>query len=143
MTEVLFYEKPGCVNNTRQKTLLRGLGHQVEERDLLRTAWTPQRLVAFFGDLPVAQWFNVTAPRVKSGEIVPEATDAQTALGLMVADPLLIRRPLIETEFGRVAGFDPCEVLERLGVSLEPDVDLQTCVRGGVAPACPAPGGVP
>ena len=50
-------------------------------------AWTPERLLAFFGKHTVADWFNRAAPRVKSGEIVPEQLEANTALQLMLQDP--------------------------------------------------------
>lgn len=140
MTRILFYEKPGCVNNTRQKAVLRALGHEVVARDLLHTPWSAERLAPFFQGKHVPAWFNPSAPRIKSGEVVPALLDPVRALQLMIEDPLLIRRPLIETEFGVTAGFEEDEVLRRLGVRLEPDVDLQTCVRDPMAGAC-APGG--
>jgi len=58
-------------------------------------AWTKERLLAFFGNRPVPNG-STAPPKVKSGEVVPEALDADTALAMMIADPLLIRRPLIE-----------------------------------------------
>ena len=53
MATVTFYEKPGCINNTRQKKLLAAAGHQVEVKNLLTEAWQAERLRAFFGDMPV------------------------------------------------------------------------------------------
>jgi len=129
MTRVLFYEKPGCINNSRQKALLQGLGHEVVARNLLTEPWSAQRLRPFFGTLPVAQWFNVSAPRIKSGEVPYRDLDETQALRLLVDDPLLIRRPLIETEAGRLAGFDPCVLLAGLGVLFETGQDLQSCPR--------------
>jgi nitrogenase-associated protein len=129
MAAVLFYEKPGCINNTRQKAILLELGHEVSVRNLLTEPWSANRLRVFFGNQPVTAWFNSSAPRIKSGEVKPQGLGESEALALMVEDPLLIRRPLIETNFGRMAGFDPCEMLERLGVILESDQDLQTCSR--------------
>lgn len=106
MARVIFYEKPGCKNNTKQKTLLAAAGHELETYNLLTESWTVERLRLFFGDRPVVEWFNRTAPRVKSGEVVPENIDAETALTLMVSDPLLIRRPLIQVGARREVGFD-------------------------------------
>ncbi|WP_292258271.1 hypothetical protein [Marinospirillum sp.] len=34
--------------------------------------WTVERLRLFFGDLPLLQWFNPAAPRIKQGEVVPD-----------------------------------------------------------------------
>ena len=98
MARINFYEKPGCLNNTMQKKILRNAGHEVIEHNLLTEPWTPGRLRPFFASKQVAEWFNRSAPRVKSGEIVPESIDADRALALMIEDPLLIRRPLMATE---------------------------------------------
>jgi len=73
MAKVIFYEKPGCGGNARQKALLVSSGHALEVRNLLAEPWTAERLQAFFGSRPVAEWFNASAPRVKSGEIDPSA----------------------------------------------------------------------
>jgi len=72
MARIVFYEKPGCGNNTKQKALLAAAGHEVVARNLLAEPWTHERLLEFFGKRPVADWFNRAAPRVKDGEIVPE-----------------------------------------------------------------------
>ncbi len=106
MARVIFYEKPGCKNNTKQKTLLTAAGHEVVAFNLLTEPWTVERLRSFFGDRPVVEWFNRAAPRVQSGEIVPEKVDEQTALILMLRDPLLIRRPLMQVGDRREVGFD-------------------------------------
>jgi hypothetical protein len=42
---------------------------------LLTAAWKIETLRPFLGDLPVAEWFNYTAPRIKSGEIIPAQLD--------------------------------------------------------------------
>ncbi|MNN65155.1 hypothetical protein D3C81_1806360 [compost metagenome] len=54
----------------------------------------------------MAEWFNPAAPAVKSGAIDPQALDAEQALALLLAQPLLIRRPLISCGSLRMAGFD-------------------------------------
>ena len=117
MAIVTFYEKPGCGTNARQKLALANAGHTLEVRSLLTEPWTAERLRGFFGDTPVAAWFNPAAPKVKSGAVDPTAVDADTAIALMLAEPLLIRRPLVETDSGRCAGFDREPVLSLLGPS--------------------------
>ncbi|MGQ4647193.1 ArsC/Spx/MgsR family protein [Lyngbya aestuarii] len=106
MAKVIFYEKPGCINNTKQKALLKAAGHEVIAHNLLTQSWQVEELRLFFGELPVSEWFNRTAPRIKSGEVVPEKIDVETALALMVNDPILIRRPLIQVDERREVGFD-------------------------------------
>lgn len=142
MTTIIFYEKPGCATNTKQRQLLEAGGHQVIRRSLLAEPWTAERLQEFFKDKPVSEWFNRASPRIKSGEIDPQQVTADLALSLLLADPLLIRRPLIEIGSVLIAGFDP----KRLQVSIDlqpPDHsrDLQDCSRLSVPapnPAAPA-----
>ena len=67
MTGIVFYEKPGCANNARQKQILKAAGYEIIARDLLCTAWTAAALRAFFGELPVCDWFNRAAPPRKIG----------------------------------------------------------------------------
>jgi nitrogenase-associated protein len=139
MASILFYEKPGCANNSRQKALLAASGHEVEARDLLTEAWTPARLRPFFGGKPVSQWFNPAAPRVKSGEIRPETLTEETALDLMVADPLLIRRPLMQVGERQEAGFDQAVVEAWIGLAASAKPVPETCSRPAAEAGCPAP----
>ncbi|MBG1270352.1 ArsC/Spx/MgsR family protein [Nostoc sp. WHI] len=106
MARVIFYSKPSCKGGTKQKVLLTAAGHEVIPYNLLTEPWTVERLRSFFGDRSVAEWFNRSAPKVKSGEVVPEKIDAETALVLMLREPLLIRRPLLEVGDRREVGFD-------------------------------------
>jgi nitrogenase-associated protein len=131
MPHVIFYEKPGCANNARQKQLLEAAGHALEVHNLLAEAWTAERLRSFFGDAAVFDWFNKAAPKIKSGEIDPRTIDADSALALMLADPILIRRPLMEVEGRRGIGFDPVAVDAWIGLQAlkSPTADLETCRR--------------
>jgi nitrogenase-associated protein len=104
--EIKFYEKPGCTNNTRQKIMLLESGHVVTACSILKNAWTAETLKPFFNGLPVAEWFNMAAPRIKSGEVIPADFDENAAIQAMLADPLLIRRPLMEVDDTFICGFD-------------------------------------
>lgn len=138
VAHVDFYEKTGCINNTRQKLLLIEAGHRVYAHNLLTEPWTKARLLAFFGELAVPDWFNRSAPRVTSGEVVPELCSAEQALALMVKDPLLIRRPLMAVGESRKVGFDPTQVMEWIGLVGEADTegDLESCPRKGAYSEC-------
>ncbi|MBF0267012.1 MAG: hypothetical protein HQL44_00320 [Alphaproteobacteria bacterium] len=117
---VTFWEKPGCKGNARQKGLLVASGHRLDVRNLLEESWTLDLLNSFFEGLETKDWFNRSSPRIKSGEIVPENLGASDALRLMLTDPLLIRRPLMEADGKRCAGFEP----ERLKgwIDIRPDL---------------------
>ncbi|HEY0635283.1 MAG TPA: ArsC/Spx/MgsR family protein [Gammaproteobacteria bacterium] len=116
---ITFFEKPGCANNTRQKQWLGEQGVAVEAIDLLAYPWCETELLAFFGALPVSEWFNRSAPRVKSGEVVPEKLTQQAALPLLLQEPLLIRRPLLRRGDERRVGFDSEAIAAWLGLRAE------------------------
>lgn len=141
MATVMFYEKPGCINNTRQKQLLRQSGHEVIAKNLLEEEWDEGRLLLFFKGHPVAEWFNHSAPQVKSGEIDPKQISAKQALTLMLSNPLLIRRPLLQVGEHHQLGFDFKKVQGWIGL-FSPDEeealqqDLETCPRQHTAHSC-------
>ncbi len=141
MTHIVFFEKPGCAGNARQRKVLLASGHTLEPRDLLGTRWTREALLAFLAPLPVAQWFNRAAVRIKSGEVQPEALDAETALALLLSEPLLIRRPLMQRadDQSRHVGFDTAAVDAWVGLGTKPaSSSLEACASP--AQSCTSPG---
>jgi nitrogenase-associated protein len=142
MATVIFYEKPGCGNNTKQKVWLAASGHTVLAKNLLTEKWTAERLRPFFGELPVAQWFNPAAPRVKSGEVDPSAFSESDALNMMLVEPLLIRRPLMEVGGELRVGFDAVAVHAWIGLNdAKPQGDIEACpnVHARSSHPCPTP----
>lgn len=119
MARIIFWEKPGCRGNSRQKEILLASGHDLEVRDLLTTPWTPIELARFFGDRPVTEWFNPSNPRIKTGTLVPSKISVRDALTMMVAEPLLIVRPLMQVGSQRMAGFDVEQVHNWIGLALD------------------------
>ncbi|MCE2029674.1 ArsC/Spx/MgsR family protein [Sessilibacter corallicola] len=138
MTTVVFYEKPGCISNQKQKNMLRNLGLDVEARDLLKSAWDKQSLRAFFSDDHIANWFNKNAPQVKRGEIKIEALNEEKALSLLIDNPILIRRPLIELNALKMCGFELNSILIELGLEQRNEItaDLERCSVNGSKGIC-------
>lgn len=137
MATVYFYEKPGCINNTRQKKLLAAAGHEVVALNLLTEAWQPDRLRPFFGKLAVRNWFNYSAPAIKHGEIEPENLTEPEALALMLKNPLLIRRPLMQVGDSLMAGFDQYAVDEWIGLKeTQTYQDIESCPRTLAQASC-------
>jgi nitrogenase-associated protein len=137
MSTIFFFEKPGCGTNARQKRLLEAAGYVVLARNLLTEPWTEDTLLSYFGGTAVADWFNPAAPAVKSGLVDPASIDQKAALARMLADPILIRRPLIEVAGQRRVGFNP--EWFNLDQPAPGDRDIQVCSRPHGLPACPAP----
>ena len=141
MSAVVFYEKPGCVTNAKQKAMLERRGCRLTVRNLLSEPWNEERLYGFLHQLPVAEWFNPAAPKIKTGEIVPEALDIRSAMMLLLREPILIRRPLLETEHGKTAGFDDAQRLTNLGIPVgEIDAGYQACSKPVETDGCPQTG---
>ena len=138
MVKVIFWEKTGCQGNARQKEILRASGHELEVRDLPAEPWSGESLAPFFGDRPVEKWFNLSHPRVKSGEVIPSNFQREEALKLMVAEPLFIVRPLMQVNEERLAGFDVTEVHNWISLALESvgprDPKNCPCVKQRVTP---------
>lgn len=147
MAHLVFFEKPGCGGNARQRAALQAAGHTLDRRNLLTAHWTPQSLLDFLAPLPVAAWFNRAAPRVKSGAVVPEALDADEALMLLLDEPLLIRRPLMQHSGNgsRLVGFDTAAVHAWIGLDPTPErparAPLAASLEGCASPVehCPTP----
>lgn len=132
MATVVFYEKPGCINNTRQKQLLIEAGHAVDARNLLTTDWRVDELRSYFSDMPLIEWFNPSAPAIKSGDVVPAEINEEQTLILMQQDPLLIRRPLMRVGNTRRAGFNTDDVNSWIGLPAGAETDsanLEACPR--------------
>ncbi len=137
MASIIFYEKPGCVNNTRQKQILIAAGHAVEAKNLLTEVWQSEQLRPFFNGLAVRDWFNYSAPAIKHGEVEPDLLNEQQALALLVSNPLLIRRPLMQIGELKLAGFDLEKLNQWLHITPPASVqNLENCPRSAANNSC-------
>jgi len=125
-----FFEKPGCINNRKQKALLIAAGFTLNVHNLLTYPWQVGSLNTYFEGLPLPQWFNPSAPRIKQEHIKPFLLTEAQALEEMVKDPLLIRRPLIGFGDKRQAGFDLdtwlplLQAAEREQITVPDDIEI-------------------
>ncbi|WP_345975735.1 ArsC/Spx/MgsR family protein [Sulfurimonas sp. HSL3-7] len=106
MKIVIFYEKPGCATNAKQKKSLRDAGCMVIERNLLEHGLTMNELHAFLQEKPHTQWFNQSAPDIKNGVIEPALMSPAAALQTLMRDPILIKRPLMVVGGKKLCGFE-------------------------------------
>lgn len=125
MKKLLFYEKTGCQGNARQKTMLEANGYTLVVKSILDEPWERNVLRPFFGDRPVQEWFNWKAPAIKQGRVDPTSFDAEEALDIMLREPILIRRPLIDLNGKRACGFDD-DVLAMLEID-ESSKGMEAC----------------
>lgn len=119
MKIVIFYEKPGCVTNAKQKKSLRDAGCMVIERNLLEHGMTTNELYAFLQEKPHTQWFNQSAPDIKRGVIEPALMSPAAALQTLMRDPVLIQRPLMVVGGRKLCGFDRKRIEALIGRPLD------------------------
>lgn len=127
---VVFYEKPFCAANAKQKQILRSSGCTLIERNLLEHGLDSEGLRSFMEDMSVGEWFNPAAPAIKNGEIFPNGLDEEEAMKLLMSDPILIRRPLMIIGTEKLCGFDAAKVAEILDRTVE-EMPKINCMEKG------------
>jgi len=128
MKFIIFYEKPGCMTNEKQKDALRKAGYKVIARDLLNHGMSEEQLFEFFKNMPVTKWFNPNAREIKSGKINPVNLDAKTALTMVTNNPILLRRPLLVIGNKKLCGFNQWFIEKTMKIEFDTKVSNQ-CVR--------------
>jgi nitrogenase-associated protein len=142
MATVIFFEDKGSRSSALQKDALREAGHEVVARDLIGHEWSAHELYAFLRSHPIVDWFDLDSPKVKSGEIAPAWIDAGSALRLLLEDPTLIRRPLLQVNDRREVGFDYETIDAWIGLKGEAGAGQKLreigvrCACGEAAEAC-------
>ena len=106
MAVIHFYGKLNCINNLKQQEILRLAGHELIVHDILAEPWSVEKLKSFFIGRPVPLCFNPAAPAIKRGEVNPEEFTFDQALEAMLADPYLIKRPLMIIGDVHLVGFE-------------------------------------
>ena len=140
MAEIVFYEKPGCLNGEKQKAILRAAGHTLHCIDILSFEWNPDKLLYFVAGKEPVDMMNHMAPAVKNGQVVPRELSFSEAVLMMVSDPILIKRPLIEVDGLCIQGFMDSRLKFYLG-DWDQSEDVVTCPNLG-AKSCDEQKGV-
>lgn len=117
MNIVIFYEKPGCTTNKKQKKLLRDAGYTLIERNVLAHGLSKDELYSFFQHKPIEAWFNPNAPQIKTGMINIKNLSKKEAINLLFMEPILIKRPLMLIDNQRISGFEQLNIENILNVS--------------------------
>lgn len=132
MYRFVFYEKPGCSGNARQKEILKSYGLEICEESLIDTKWTKESLKEFFSDLEVKEIFNIFAPKVKNGMIDISKLTLDEAIELMIEEPILIKRPLIDINGTKICGFDINKINKKLQMNISLDKKVDTCLSSDI-----------
>ena len=122
-----FYEKTGCSGNAKQKELLKSHNISFSVKSLLDTSWTKETLSEFFKGLEVIDIFNPFAPQIRDKEIDINTLSKDEAIELMIKNPILIKRPLLDINGVKICGFDIEKINELLNTNIDTNKKLNTC----------------
>ncbi len=126
----LFFEKSGCGGNARQKELLKKHNITFEVRDLLNTKWSYEDLLGYFDGLEIVDMFNSFAPQVRDKEIDITKLSKDEAINLMIKNPILIKRPLMQINGTKICGFDIDKINQLLNLNIQTDKKINNCLSG-------------
>ncbi len=93
---VVIHHNPGCGTSRAVLELIRGAGRDPVVIDYLRVGWTRPQLLALFA---AAGLTARAALREKEGAALLSA-DEGAILDAMLADPILVNRPIVATPKG-------------------------------------------
>jgi nitrogenase-associated protein len=125
--KVVFYEKPNCAGNAKQKKLLTLNGISFETRSILDTPWNSDILNSFFKDLEIKDIINPFAPKIKNNELDISNISKDELLKLMIQEPILIKRPLLEIGETKICGFDIEKINQTIGTTICENVKISLC----------------
>ncbi len=95
------WHNPACGTSRKTLAILENLSRvEVTVIEYLKTPPTPEKLAQLYCDAGITPQQGLRMRGTDAGERgLPEADDA-TVLAAMAADPILIERPLVETDKG-------------------------------------------
>ena len=96
-------------------------------KSLLDTSWTKETLSEFFKGLEVIDMFNPFAPQIRYKQIDINTLSKDEAINLMIKNPILIKRPLLDINGIKVCGFDIEKINELLNTNIDTNKKLNTC----------------
>jgi nitrogenase-associated protein len=123
----IFFEKRGCGGNARQKELLKKHNITFEVKDLLNTKWSYDDLVGYFEGLEIVDMFNSFAPQIRDKQIDISKLSFYEAINLMIRNPILIKRPLLDINGVKICGFDIEKINKLLNTNIDTNKKLNTC----------------
>ncbi|MDX9744149.1 MAG: ArsC/Spx/MgsR family protein [Arcobacteraceae bacterium] len=128
--KIIFYEKPNCAGNAKQKKLLTLNGISYETRSILDTPWNQTLLNSFFEGLDTKDMINNFAPKIKNNEIEITTISKNELIELMMQEPILIKRPLLEIGETKICGFDIKKINQILHTNICENISISTCQSG-------------
>jgi arsenate reductase len=95
---ITIYHNPNCGTSRRTLELIRAAGHEPRIVEYLKTPLTRPELAALAAKTGAAVREIVRAKEALYGELHLDAASDETLLDAMAAHPVLLNRPIVETD---------------------------------------------
>jgi len=99
---IVIFHNPACGTSRNVVAMVREAGHEPTVIEYLKAGWTVEQLVELLSEAGAAprDWLrDKGTPAAELGLLEPAVTDA-AILAAMVADPVLVNRPIVVTPKG-------------------------------------------
>lgn len=115
---VTLWHNPGCSTSRKALEALRAAGHEPQIIRYLETGWTAEGLTALLAaaGLTPAQALRRKGDLAQDLGLLDPGRSGDEILAAMLAHPVLVERPFVQTPIGTVL----CRPLERLTTILPP-----------------------
>ncbi|GAW40356.1 Arsenate reductase [Brevundimonas sp. SH203] len=111
---VTLYHNPKCSTSRNALALLRDRGIEPTVIDYLKTGWDRATLERLASRTGVGMAGLMRRKEVEAKALLDAGADDETLLAAALAQPILIERPIVETDKGAVVGRPLERVLEVL-----------------------------
>lgn len=101
MTVTIFHN-PGCSTSRQVLQMIRDAGVEPRVVEYLKTGWTADGLAALIADMGVRPYQALRTRNTDAGArgLTDPATPDDTVIAAMIAEPVLVERPIVVTPRG-------------------------------------------
>jgi len=112
MSDVVIYHNPNCGTSRNTLALLREKGIEPRVVEYVKAGWTHDQLAALVAKMGVGahQILRVQGTQAEALGLTDPAASDETLIAAMVADPILVNRPIVESSKGAAL----CRPVERV-----------------------------
>lgn len=112
MSDVVIYHNPNCGTSRNTLALLREKGVEPRIVEYVKAGWTRDQLAALVARMGVGahEILRVRGTQAEALGLTDPAASDEALFAAMVADPILVNRPIVETSKGAAL----CRPVERV-----------------------------
>ena len=102
MSDVIIYHNPACGTSRNTLALLREKGIEPKVVEYMKEGWTKVQLVDLFAKMGVSpgEALRVMGTRAEADGLTAATAESAAIIDAMVADPILVNRPIVVSAKG-------------------------------------------